>query len=64
MVFALNAGHVGTDILVTDPQVVTSTNHAIGGQLTIVVLAQSTPGRPINITVRKELTAPQYVTNA
>ena len=52
VVFAQDNGGVGIDILVTEPQVLTRTNHGIGGVLTIVVLAQSTVGHSVNITVR------------
>ena len=52
MVFMLDDGRVGTDVLITEPQVVTSTNHVIGGFLTIVALAQSTASHSVNITVR------------
>ena len=52
MLFVQDNGEVGTDTLVTQPQVVTSTNRAIGGVLAIVVFAQSTVGHLINITVR------------
>ena len=52
MIFIQDDGEVGTDTLVTQPQVVTSTNRAIGGVLSIVVLAQSTVGHSVNITVR------------
>ena len=52
MLFVQDNGEVGTDTLVTQPQVVTSTNRAIGGILAIVVFTQSTVGHSINITVR------------
>ena len=48
-------GRVGTDLLVNGSQVLTSTNHVTGGQLTIVVLAQSKASHSINITVRSLL---------
>jgi hypothetical protein len=52
MAFIQGDGEVGSDILVTQPQVVTSRNRAIGGVLSIVVLAQSTVGHSVNITVK------------
>ena len=55
MVFFQYDGREGVDVLVNGSQVLTSTNHAIGGQLTIVVLAQSKASHSINITVRNLL---------
>ena len=52
IVFTQDNGREGPNILVTESQVVTSTNHGIGGILTIVVVAQSTVGHSVNITVR------------
>lgn len=63
MVFFRGDGSVGTDVLITEPRVVTTTNHVIAGQLTVVVFAQSTPGRSIDITVRNEISAPQHAGN-
>ena len=55
--FAQNNSGVSSDNLVTTSQVVTSTNHAIGGVLSIVIFAESTIGHSINITVRNGYTA-------
>ena len=58
MMFLQDNGAIGADTLVTQSQVLTSTNQAIGGALSIVVVAQSRVGDSVNITVRIIFIAP------